>query len=84
METLAFRNVSAYKWCIGVGGRRREVTMFLILAAISFAMFFANVLFASAGWASPLGNLGELALLVVATVCFVIAVLQAEKREYQK
>jgi|TARA_B100001027_G_C16182431_1_gene292122 hypothetical protein len=58
--------------------------MFLILAAISFAIFFANVLFASAGWVSPLGNLGELALLVVATVCFVVAVLQAEKREYQK
>ncbi len=58
--------------------------MFLMLAAISFALFFANVLFASAGWASPLGNLGELGLLVVATVCFVVAVLKAEKRADQK
>ncbi|MCB1449269.1 MAG: hypothetical protein KDJ67_03985 [Nitratireductor sp.] len=54
--------------------------MFLILAALSFSVFVGNVFYGSVSGSSPLGNVGELLLLMLAAVSFVVAILQAEKR----
>lgn len=54
--------------------------MFLILAALTFAVFVGNVFYGSIGGSSPLGNVGELILLMFTTIFFVVSILQAEKR----
>jgi hypothetical protein len=54
--------------------------MFLLLAGFFFAVFAGNVFFASIGGSSPVGDVGELIILMFATGFFVIAILQAERR----
>ncbi|WP_323765360.1 hypothetical protein [Marinovum sp.] len=55
--------------------------MFLITAAILFAVFVANVLVGATGGAQFLGDVGEALLLFAASVAFVLAILRREAAE---
>ncbi|MXN67505.1 hypothetical protein GR183_21585 [Stappia sp. GBMRC 2046] len=59
--------------------------MFLVMAGVFFAVFVGNVFFVSVGGASPVGDVGELILLMFAAVSFVVAILRAEsRREFER
>lgn len=55
--------------------------MFLALAAAFFAVFIGNVFYSSTGGVSPFSGVGELWLLIGASVSFVVAILRAEARQ---
>lgn len=57
--------------------------MFLTIAAALFAAFTINIVFSAQGGTSPINDVGELLLLLSATIAFVVAILQAEKKRAQ-
>lgn len=57
--------------------------MFLAFAAILFAVFLGNVVFASTGGAPFLDDVEELIVMMCSTVAFVVAILGSEKRELE-
>ena len=52
--------------------------MFLISAAIVFAVFFSNVAMGAFADAAFLGDVGEMLVLSCASVLFVVAILRKE------
>ncbi|MCF2872420.1 hypothetical protein L0664_15200 [Octadecabacter sp. G9-8] len=52
--------------------------MFLISSFIVFAVFFVNVAMGAFGDASFLGDVGEMVVLFIASVLFVVAILKKE------
>ena len=55
--------------------------MFLVLAIAFFSLFVGHVVIGSISGASLVGDVGELIILICASVTFVIAILDAEKKE---
>lgn len=53
--------------------------MFLVLSMIFFILFVGHVLFSAFWGALLVGDIGELILLVLASVSFVAAILKVEK-----
>lgn len=68
-------------------GRKRRGRAALILAGAGFAVFVANAVVGKAslllGAPTPvhLGNVPEFLLLVLAVICFVVAILERERAE---
>ena len=59
--------------------------MILIASAIVFAFYFANVSLGAFSGSAVLGDVGEMLLLFVATILFVVAILKEEReREREK
>jgi hypothetical protein len=56
-----------------------ELNMYLGLALITFVLYVGHVFLGSFWGVSLIGDIGELLLLICATVLFVIAILQAER-----
>ena len=54
--------------------------MFLALAFAFFALFVGHVVIGSIGGVSLVGDVGEMIILICASVTFVIAILHAEKK----
>ena len=52
--------------------------MFLIASLIVFAIYFGNVALGAFGGAAFLGDVGEMLVLGVAAILFVVAILQRE------
>lgn len=52
--------------------------MFLIAAAIAFLVYFANVALGAFASAAFLGDVGEMLVLFLASILFVVAILQKE------
>ena len=52
--------------------------MFLAASAIVFALYFANVALGAFGGNAILGDVGEMLVLFVASILFVVAILKAE------
>ncbi len=52
--------------------------MFLVLSGLSFAAFAWSVVYGSFTGLSFFGDKGELALLVLTTLFFIVAILKAE------
>lgn len=52
--------------------------MILILAGILLALFVGNVVMGSTSNAAVLGNVGEMVLLLTASIVFVIGILKKE------
>ena len=52
--------------------------MFLIASLIVFLAFFANVSLGAFADAAVLGDVGEMIVLFVATILFVVAIIQKE------
>ena len=55
--------------------------MFLVLAIAFFSLFVGHVVIGSISGASLVGDVGELIILICASITFVIAILDAEKKE---
>lgn len=55
--------------------------MLLVLAAVLFAVFVVNVSIGSFGATPPLGNVGELILLLAVSIAFTASVLKKEANE---
>ncbi len=55
--------------------------MALVLAAILFAIFVANVMMEAFAGAGILGDVGEMLVLFFASVAFVAAILRREARD---
>lgn len=55
--------------------------MALVLAALLFAVFAANVVMGSLGGSAFLGDVGEMLTLLAASVAFVAAILRREANE---
>ena len=53
--------------------------MILIASAIVFAFYFANVSLGAFSGSAVLGDVGEMLLLFVATILFVVAILKEER-----
>ena len=64
---------------------RRIGTIALVVSALLFALFFANVLVGAMRWGEVLGNVAQLILLLLSSIGFVIGVLarEAEQRKRQ-
>ena len=58
--------------------------MFLIISAIIFAIYIANVVLGATGGAAFVGDVSEMLLLFASVIAFVIAVLQREAAEKNK
>lgn len=54
--------------------------MFLIAAALLFAVFAANVMLGAAGMGNMLGDVSEMLVLFAASITFVVAILKKEAR----
>ena len=52
--------------------------MFLAASIIVFAIYFANVALGAFAGAASLGDVGEMLVLFVASILFVVAILKAE------
>lgn len=52
--------------------------MALALAILSFAAFAANVVLGASGMGAPLGDVGEMLVLLTASAFFVVAILKKE------
>ena len=52
--------------------------MFLLLAAVLFSVFIANVVMGATGGTQFLGDVGEMILLFAASIAFVAAIIRAE------
>ena len=52
--------------------------MILIASAIVFALYFANVTLGAFTGSAMLGDVGEMLVLFVATILFVVAILKKE------
>ena len=55
--------------------------MFLVLSIILFGIFTANVALGAFGGAQFLGDVGEMLLLLSASLAFVVVTLQREAKE---
>lgn len=55
--------------------------MFLVSSIAVFAVFFANVAFGAFAGRAFLGDVGEMLVLFVAAILFVIAILKREAEE---
>jgi|GEM_PF-1225859 len=53
--------------------------MYLLLSIVFFLLFVGHVLVGSMAGIAPVGDVGEMIILVLAAVCFVVAILKAEK-----
>lgn len=58
--------------------------MFVFLSLILFATFLANVLMGAFGASQFMGDVGEMLVLLAATACFVVMILQREAAEKNK
>ncbi|MCL3882915.1 hypothetical protein [Marivita sp. GX14005] len=59
--------------------------MFLIAAILTFAVFFANVAMGAFTGTTFIGDLGEMLVLLAASIFFVVAILKREAdRENRK
>lgn len=58
--------------------------MFLILSAVIFLIYIANVVLGATSGAPFVGDVSEMLLLFAAVIAFVIAVLQREAAEKNK
>lgn len=58
-----------------------EVGMYLILSIALFSLFVGHVLAGSFAGMAPVGDIGEMIILILAAICFVVAILKAEKAE---
>ena len=54
--------------------------MFLVLAIAFFSLFVGHVVIGSISGVSLVGDVGELIILICASITFVIAILDAEKK----
>ena len=54
--------------------------MFLVLAIAFFSLFIGHVVIGSISGTSLVGDVGELIILICASVTFVVAILNAEKK----
>lgn len=52
--------------------------MFLLSSLIVFAVFFLNVTLGAFGGTAFLGDVGEMVVLLVASILFVVAILKKE------
>ena len=52
--------------------------MALVLAILSFVAFTANVALGASGVGAPLGDVGEMLVLLTASTFFVVAILKKE------
>lgn len=52
--------------------------MFLIVSAIVFVLYFANVTLGAFTGSAVLGDVGEMIVLFIATILFVVAIVQKE------
>ncbi len=50
----------------------------LLVALLCFVLFFGNVMLGAARIGAPLGDVGEMVLLLVSTIFFVVGVLLRE------
>lgn len=55
--------------------------MYLIAALITFALFVSHIFIGSVWGVSFIGDIGELIILLCASVLFVVAILRAERLE---
>lgn len=53
--------------------------MYLRLAFLTFVLFVGHIFIGSVWGISLVGDLGELVMLICASILFVVAILQAEK-----
>ncbi len=58
--------------------------MFLIISAVIFAIYIANVFLGATGGSPFVGDVSEMLLLFAAVIAFVIAILQREAAEKKK
>lgn len=58
--------------------------MYLAISAIVFAVYFANVLLGAFASNAFLGDVGEMLVLFVATIFFVVAILKREADRDEK
>ncbi|WP_223424615.1 hypothetical protein [Tateyamaria pelophila] len=58
--------------------------MFLTASAIVFAIYFANVVLGAFAGAAFLGDVGEMLVLIAATILFVIAILKKEAERNER
>lgn len=58
--------------------------MFLAASCIVFVIYFANVVMGAFAQSAFLGDVGEMLVLFVATILFVVAILKKEAARNQK
>ena len=58
--------------------------MILIASAVVFALYFANVSLGAYTGSTVLGDVGEMLVLFVATILFVVAILKKEAERDSK
>ncbi|MFP7571777.1 hypothetical protein [Marivita sp. S2033] len=58
--------------------------MFLIASILTFAIYFANVLSGAFTGTTFIGDVGEMLVLLAATVLFVVAILKREADRNKK
>lgn len=58
--------------------------MFLVASVIVFALYFANVALGAFAGAAVLGDIGEMLVLLVATILFVVVILKKEADRQEK
>lgn len=58
--------------------------MFLGLTVVTFFLFVGHIFIGSVWGTSLVGDVGELLILLCASIFFVVAILQAEKAEKSK
>jgi uncharacterized membrane protein len=58
--------------------------LILIASAIVFALYFANVSLGAFSGSAVLGDVGEMIVLFIATILFVVAILKKEKEKKQE
>jgi len=58
--------------------------LFLIISAIVFALYFANVALGALTGSAVLGDVGEMLVLFTATILFVVAILDKEAERGSK
>jgi len=62
----------------------REFKVILIASAIVFTLYFANVTLGAFTGSAMLGDVGEMLVLFVATILFVVAILKEEAERDSK
>jgi len=58
--------------------------LFLVVSAIVFALYFANVALGALTGSAVLGDVGEMLVLFTATILFVVAILDKEAQRDSK
>jgi len=58
--------------------------LFLVVSAIVFALYFANVALGALAGSAVLGDVGEMLVLFTATILFVVAILDKEAQRDSK